>query len=147
VGAAIELCDELAAHDIFAHMSETTAPPHVARVYIKDSESICNLLALAGLKNCLYRLNDEIALRSVINSSNRRTNCDSANIQKQIEAATAQVEKIARLDLGALPPPLRETAAARMENPEATYDELAQILGITKSGVVHRLKRVLELCR
>jgi DNA-binding protein WhiA len=139
--AANDLCENLAAHDIFAHK-------YTGRVVIKDCESICNLLALAGLVKSLYTLNDEIALRSVVNTSNRRANCDTHNITRQIETAAAQVEKIRALLNGQkfknLSPELQATARARVENPTATYTELSQILNITKSGLVHRLKSMLK---
>jgi len=138
------LCDELAQHDIFAKMIVNKS----IRVYIKDSDSICNLFALVGENQSLYELNDKIALRSVRNASNRRRNCDTGNINRQITAAAAQVAAIeglrARGAFGTLPHELKTAAAARLENPDATYDELAEILGLTKSGVVHRLRRVVE---
>jgi len=138
---AHRLCDKLAPHDIFANIS--TADSHV-RVYIKDSESICNLLALVGANQSLYKLNDQIAMRSVMNATNRRANCDNANIAKQIQTSTKQVEIISALDLKKLPEDLRQTALARLENPDATMDELAQILGISKSGTLHRMKKLTQ---
>jgi DNA-binding protein WhiA len=135
-----DICETLAQHDIFAHK-------YGKRIVIKDCESICNLLALVGATQALYKLNDQIALRSVINSSNRRANCDNANITRQINTAAAQVAKLQKIaaapEFKTLAPELQQTARARLDNPTATYDELAQILNITKSGVVHRLKRVL----
>ena len=139
VDEARALCDELAQHDIFAKLT-TTTDNETYRVYIKDSDSICNLLALAGANKSLLKLHDQIALRSVRNTSNRRANCDTANINKQIEAASKQVEIIKNLKY--IPPELRETAQARLDNPEASYEELGKILGLSKSCVVHRLRRL-----
>ena len=39
---------------------------------------------------------------------------------------------------------LQATAIARVENPDATYEELAQVLQITKSGVVNRLRKITQ---
>ena len=133
------LCSELAQYDIFA---KTVIVDKAVRVYIKDSESICNLLALAGANKSLLQLHDKIALRSVRNTSNRRANCDTGNINRQINAASKQIEVIKKIKN--IPPDLRETAQARLDNPDATYEELAEILGITKSGVVHRLRKLLQ---
>ena len=133
---ARNLCDKLAEYDIFANI---TKGEHI-RVYIKDSESICNLLALVKAKRSLYNLNNEIAMRSVRNVSNRRANCDSANILKQYETASRQVDIIKGLE--DIPIELQATARARVENPNATYDELGKILGLSKSGVVHRLNKL-----
>ena len=138
---AHEVCDELAIHDIFAHISNT-------RLYIKDSESICNLLALVGATKSLYKLNDEIVMRSMVNASNRRANCDKANISRMVETASRQIDVISKIvssdDFESLSIELQQTALARLENPTASYDELAQILGITKSGLVHRINRLLK---
>jgi len=144
ISSARELCDELAQYDIFAKLT-TTVDNSAFRVYIKDKESICNLLALVGANKSLYKLHDQIVMRSVRNTSNRRANCDSANIDRQIKSAHYQIEKFK--DLKNLPPQLQQTVDARLSHPDATYDELAAILGISKSGVVHRIKKVLAISK
>lgn len=117
-------------------------------VYLKSGECICNLLALIGAKNALMELHNHIALRDVVNNANRRANCDTANIAKTVTAATAQVEQIQKLLDGnratTLSPKLRETALARIQNSEMSYEELAAVLGITKSGLVNRIKKLLK---
>jgi DNA-binding protein WhiA len=148
LGEARALCDALAVQDIFANISPGGTGGRPWRVYIKDSESICNLLALVGANKSLYKLNNLLALRSVRNTSNRRANCDTANISRQIETAAPQIEAISRLagreDFRKLPKYLQATARARLDNPDATYDELAGILGISKSGTVHRLRTLMQ---
>jgi len=143
IDEARALCDMLAEHDIFAKLTTTPDNQHF-RVYIKDSDSICNLLALAGANKTLFKLHDQIALRSVRNVSNRRANCDAANVGKQVTAAARQIEVIKSLKN--IPKNLESTASARIENPEASYEELGTILGISKSSVAHRLKRLLTIC-
>ena len=138
---AHEICDAFAEHDIFANITQT----ETVRVYIKDSESICNLLALVGANKSLYKLNNQIAMRDVRNTSNRRANCDTANISRQIETSTRQIALIKKIDQAKLPPELLQIAKARLDNPTATYDELAIILGISKSAAVYRMKKLLNL--
>jgi DNA-binding protein WhiA len=144
---ARELCEEFATSDIFAHICDSPTPP--LRVVIKDSESICNLLALVGASKSALELHDKIAMRQVRNLSNRRANCDAANIGRQIETARAQVETFSALvkspQFNGLPAELKSLVTARLENPEATYDELAEILQISKSGLVHRIKKIYSL--
>ena len=147
------LCEDLAQYDIFAKLT-TTVNNDAYRVYIKDSDSICNLLALTGANKSLLKLHDQIALRSVRNTSNRRANCDTANINKQIAVAARQIEAIRTLagvknlaadaveNLAIIPQELKAAAVARIENPEASYEELAQILGISKSAIVRQLRRL-----
>jgi DNA-binding protein WhiA len=142
---ARDICEEFAANDVFGHIRETG---NEYRVYVKDSESICNLLALVGANKSLLNLHNEIAMRQAVNLSNRRANCDSANIERQIETARAQIEIFDAIRQSkryeTLEKSLREVIDARLKNPSAAYDELAKILGISKSGLVHRLKKLLS---
>ena len=89
---------------------------------------------------------DKIIMGIMRNNANRAANCDTGNIAKQVRASNAQIKKIDDLiksgEIKKLSRKLQETALARVENPNATYEELAEILGITKSGVVNRLKKI-----
>lgn len=83
------------------------------------------------------------------NNANRAANCDSGNIAKQVRAASHQISLIKEMQADGrfrkLSPKLQETATARIENPDATYEELAHLLHITKSGVVNRLYKIIQL--
>ena len=85
--------------------------------------------------------------------ANRQANCDAANINKTISAAMEQLEAIQHLqETGALqnlPQELYETALLRMENEDASLKELTEMHHppITKSGVNHRLKRIVEFSK
>ena len=91
---------------------------------------------------------DRIIMGIIRNNANRAANCDSGNIAKQVKAASYQIALIKDLQadgrLRKLSPKLQETAAARVENPDATYEELAHLLHITKSGVVNRLRKIIQ---
>ena len=84
---------------------------------------------------------DKIIMGIIRNNANRAANCDSGNIAKQVKAASSQIVIIEQMQadgtLQSLTPKLQETALVRVQNPDATYEELAHILKITKSGV-HR---------
>jgi hypothetical protein len=135
----------LAAFDI---MPKTTTRGGNTVIYIKSSEDICNLLALVGASRGLMEFNNMIALRQLNNDANRRANCDARNIEKQVNAAHNQVTAIKTLiedgRINNLDEKLRAVANARLNNQEANYQELADMLGISKSGVVHRLKKIME---
>ena len=92
---------------------------------------------------------DRIIMGIIRNNANRAANCDSGNIAKQVKAASFQIGLIQDLKADGrfrkLSPKLQETANARVENPDATYEELAHILHITKSGVVNRLRKIIQL--
>jgi len=113
-------------------------------VYLKSGECACSLLLNMGAHQSLMKLHNIIAERDLMNKNNRRINCEVANISKQVNAATEQVQRIKRMDINKLSSKLQETARARLNNPNASYEELAQILGITKSGVVNRLRKMLQ---
>ena len=90
---------------------------------------------------------DKIIMGIIRNNANRAANCDSGNIAKQVKAASGQIALIQQMaadgTLQNLSPKLQETAAIRVENPDATYEELARLLHITKSGVVNRLRKIM----
>jgi len=132
-------CDILGAYDVFPKLTQRGDS---IIVYIKSREDICNLLALVGASKTLMDLNNEIALREVRGNANRRANCDSGNIAKQVATAREQVEHIKQLDL--LEQKLLAVATVRLENPEASYEELAEKLGISKSCLVHRLRKIMN---
>ena len=85
------------------------------------------------------------------NSVNRRLNCDSANLDKAVEAAQSQGEAIRKLEaagrLKKLPDKLQETAALRLRYPELSLSELAEEFDppVTKSCLNHRLRKLVEL--
>ncbi len=92
---------------------------------------------------------DKIIMGIIRNNANRAANCDAGNIAKQVKAASYQIGLIQEMTadgrLRKLSPKLQETATARMENPDATYEELAHILHMTKSGVVNRIRKIIQL--
>ena len=89
--------------------------------------------------------------KGIRNSVNRRLNCDSANLDKAVEAAQSQGAAIRKLEaagrLKKLPDKLRETAALRLEHPELSLSELAEAFDppVTKSCLNHRLRKLVEL--
>ena len=120
-------------------------------LYIKDSAEIEDFLAFIGAaKASLDFMNAKIS-KDVRNGINRLTNCETANIDKASTAAAVQLEAIRTLtergELEKLPQELRETAIARLENPELSLNELKRILDppVSKSGLHHRLKKLTEL--
>jgi cell division protein WhiA len=87
----------------------------------------------------------------VHNRLNRLLNAEEANVDRTVRAADEQLQAIARLDesgaLDQLPDALREAARHRRAHPDADLDDLAASLGISRSGVNHRLRRLLQIAR
>jgi DNA-binding protein WhiA len=99
----------------------------------------------------LLAMENARVVRDVRGRINRRVNIETANIGKTVDAAARQIIAIERLlkksRPGALPPALREMAALRIENPEATLEELGAMFDppLGKSGVNHRLRRLMKI--
>jgi DNA-binding protein WhiA len=118
-------------------------------VYFKHSAAIEDFLTLVGASGSAMELMSAKIEKDMRNSVNRRVNCDTANVSKTVDAAAAHLDAIARLDLETLPEKLRETARLRLENPELSLTELAELFDppVTKSGLNHRFRRLAELAR
>lgn len=85
------------------------------------------------------------------NNVNRVVNCETANLQKTVDAAVRQRQAITRIQESGLyqrmSAKLREAAELRMANPEASMSELAAQSGLTKSGLTHRFKKIADIAK
>lgn len=119
--------------------------------YFKASGRIERLLECMGAASSAQALTMARAEKQLRNGVNRRVNCDSANLNKTVDAAQEQLEAIRRLyDRGmveTLSPPLKETIVLRETYPELTLSQLAEEFEppITKSCLVHRLRKLIRL--
>ncbi len=136
--------------DFEIHAGETIRKgKHV--VYLKESESIAEILNIIGAHRALMEIENLRIVKDLRSTANRRVNCDSANIQKALSAAKRQIEDIRYLKehggFENLTKQLREIAEVRLENPEATLIEISEMLDppVGKSGVNHRLRKLSEL--
>ena len=118
-------------------------------VYVKDSQTISDLLALMGAQATVLELNNIMVLGAVRNNINRQSNCLIANAAKTADASIKQINAIRYIDekigLDKLPENLIKVAKARLENPESPLNEISQSLNIGKSGVNHRFRRILAI--
>ncbi len=120
-------------------------------VYIKDSESIIDILNVMDAPQALMHLENVRIIKDIKNDVNRQSNCDSANISKTVNAAKKQLADIrlieSEMGLDQLTPQLREMAEIRLEHPEESLRDLGDYLDppVGKSGVNHRLARIGEI--
>lgn len=116
-------------------------------LYFKQSEAIEDFLTMLGAPLCAMEIMEAKVEKDLRNSVNRRVNCETANLTKVVDAAQEQLAAIRRLDLNELPPKLRQTAQLRIDNPECTLSELAEMVDppITKSAINHRMRKLIEL--
>jgi DNA-binding transcriptional regulator WhiA len=117
-------------------------------LYFKESEPIEDILTAVGAPICSLELMETKVFRDLRNKANRITNAETANIDKTVASAAAQIADIRYLtdkgQLQLLPPELQEIAALRLRHPEASLRELGELLDepISRSGVNHRMRRL-----
>ncbi len=122
-------------------------------LYLKQNEQICDALTYIGAPNASMSLAEQQIYRSFRSQTNRRTNCDLANIDKTIAAGMQQVRDIElirdTIGLDQLPENLREIAAIRLRDPEASLTDLGLQCNppLSRSGVHHRMQRISEIAK
>ena len=120
-------------------------------VYLKEGNGITSFLSVIGAHNALLEFENVRIVKEMRNNVNRVVNCETANLNKVVQAAVQQLESIRyiekHLGLGKLPLTLRETAELRLNHPDASLNELADLSEgkIGKSGINHRLKKIQHL--
>ena len=97
------------------------------------------------------RISHKAAQTEMRNQVNRLVNCESANMNKTIDAAYKQrmnIELIQKYHgFEKLNEGLRAVAEARLEYPEVSLKELGTLMDppIGKSGINHRMRKLEEL--
>jgi DNA-binding transcriptional regulator WhiA len=118
-------------------------------VYVKGQEEVATLLRLTGANRALLDFEAGRVARDVRNRLNRLLNAEEANLDRTVRAADRQLQAIGSLDeageLERLPEALREAAAQRRQQPDADLDALASALGLSRSAMNHRLRRLVAL--
>lgn len=121
--------------------------------YLKQSEAIEDLLTTLGAPMAAMEIMNAKVEKDMRNSINRKVNCDTANVEKTVNAAMAQIEAIKALAesgaLDGLGEKFKQTARLRVEHPEASIAELAAMSEppVTKSCLNHRLRKIIELAK
>ena len=117
-------------------------------VYVKEGSQIVDLLNIMEAHVALMNLENVRILKEMRNSINRQVNCEAANINKTVMAATKQIDDILyiknQIGFSELTEGLEEIATLRIEYPESSLKELGALLSppIGKSGVNHRLRKL-----
>ncbi len=141
--------------DLLALLGEEGIPAKVVSrngsyvVYIKESERIEDCLTYLGAPLASMEMMSVKAYKSIRNQTNRRFNCENANIDKTVAAAGAQMDALHRIEaavgLSALPEDLQALARLRLDNPDMSLRDLGAAMEppLSRSGVNHRLQRIL----
>lgn len=151
----LQLDDDLFADDVMELLSDLRINTRMSDrgehklVYVKDKDEIVKALATLDLADCVLKLRSIIDERETANSLNRVIICETANLDKTFTAASKHLLAIGELRnkdmFDSLPAQLKETADARADHPEDSLSELAEILGVSKSCLNHRLRKIVEL--
>lgn len=140
----------IARFDLEAHI---VARRQMTLVYLKGQSEITDMLSILGAQCARFEMEDAFIKKELRNNANRATNCDSANVQRSVTAASRQAQAIERLlaarGENSLPPLLLETAKLRLQYPEMSLEELGRFCDppVGKSGVNHRLRRLEQMAK
>ncbi|MBR2079439.1 MAG: DNA-binding protein WhiA [Clostridia bacterium] len=126
---------------------------YVNVIYIKDSESIEDLLALMGAHNSALEIMNIKIYKDIRNLTNRRINFENANLSKTATAAFDQMQAIETIKENGIYPTLtdelKQIANIRYENPDASLRDIGEMCSppLSRSAVNHRLKKLISLAK
>lgn len=120
-------------------------------VYFKGSQAIEDCLYLMGASSAMFEMMNIEIVKDFRNKANRTANCEAANIERTVKASFAHIEAIEKIEkikgLDYLKKDLKEMAVLRKGNPELSLSELSKLSGLSRSGVNHRLNKILEIAQ
>lgn len=122
-------------------------------IYIKEADEISKLLALMEANSSVLKFEDIRIQREMRGKVNRLVNCQTANLNKTINASVEQIEAIKKIQkenkFNKLDDNLKEIALLRLKNPDMPLKELGGILKnpVGKSGVNYRLKKIIQIAK
>ena len=97
-------------------------------LYFKKTEEIQNLLGIMGASRFVMEFIDVIVYKDIRNNVNRRLNFESANLNKTVNAAVQQIERIEQLQntsiFSDLPEEYRQIAELRIQNPDYSLQQI-----------------------
>ncbi|MEG1705710.1 MAG: DNA-binding protein WhiA [Clostridia bacterium] len=118
-------------------------------IYIKEAEQISIFLSLIAVDKFVLEFEEIRVEKDVKNNINRNINCETANLSKTIKAAVSQLDAINKIKLNGtyknLNDKLKEVASLRETYKEETLEYLSKIIKISKSGLKHRLDKIIQI--
>lgn len=120
-------------------------------LYYKNSELIEDFLSAAGAKSSSMDLMLTKVERNFRSSINRRVNCETANLDKTVNAAARHAMAIEKLKshgvFDTLPQHMKDTAEIRLQYPELSLSELAEkfVPPVSKPGLNNRLRKLINM--
>ena len=141
---AIKIVDILEKFDILLKQKDNL-------LYIKDGEEISKFLAFIGANKSVLKFEEIRVQKHMNNKINRLVNCESANLNKVLNASIEQINAIKKLQQNGkfenLDESLKEVANLRLQFPDMPLEKLGEkmINPIGKSGVNYRLQKIIKI--
>ncbi len=143
--------------DFFTLLTELEVNPKITNrkgysiIYLKESEAIEDCLYIMGASGSMFEMMNIEIVKDFRNKANRQANCEAANIERMVKAVAPQIKAIEKIKaqkgLEYLKKDLQDIAVLRLENPDSSLQELAELSNppLSRSGINHRLKRIVEI--
>ena len=120
-------------------------------VYVKEGNGVSSFLQYIGADQAYLKFESTRVFKDMRNNVNRVVNCETANLQKTVDASMRQISDVRIIQSSGLydklTPRLQEAAEMRLRNPEAPLSELAALSGLSKSGLTHRFKKLAAIAK
>lgn len=118
-------------------------------VYLRNAEDILDILVNVGAMQSFFKFEEITMIKDLKNRTIREMNWEVANETKTLNSANRQLHMIDYIEniygLENLTPGLREIVDFRRRYPESSFQEIAEYIGISKSGVKNRFRRIENL--
>ena len=118
-------------------------------VYLRNSEDIMDILVLMDGLQHFFEYEETTIVKNLKNKTIREMNWEVANETKTLNTGNHQIKMIKyigeKIGLNNLSPVLEEAAFLRLNNPESSLQELADMIEISKSGIRNRFRRIEEI--
>ena len=104
-----------------------------------------------GASSAMFEMMNIKIVKDFRNKANRQANCETANINKMVNAVAVQLKAIEKIwskkGTEYLPQSLQQVARLRYDNPDLSLSELALLCDppMSRSGINHRLKRIVDI--
>jgi len=119
-------------------------------IYIKGRSNIENFLYRIGAMDTFLFMEEDAVNKNLINSANRKANCEYANIKRQSNASTRQITILKKMKeeglLDNLPDKYREVVELRLDYPFLPFSELSKKTNgkLSKQAIYYRLRRIID---
>ncbi len=117
-------------------------------IYSKEAESIEDFVGTMGANNAFMKIMQTRAIKDIKNQINRRSNFESANMKRSIEAGLKQVSLIEgileKIKLRDMTEDLAGLCTLRLDNPDMSLDEIGKMMvpELSRSAVSRRFKKL-----